>query len=323
MIRPRTSSAPSPTAWPRHEPHPLLTPPVSITISVCICTYRRPHLLQRTLGGLLKQETNGRFTMTIVVADNDREQSAQSIVDAFRAATSLAITYRVEPRRNIALARNAAVESAEGDYIAFIDDDEFPTPGWLACLLDACETYHTDGALGPIRPCFEHRAPAWLIRSRLCERGEHPPGALLHWRQTTTANALLRRQVLRDLTPPFRPIFPNGGEDQDLFRRLAARGYRFVWSNDAVVHELIPPARCTRSYLIRKALLRGQNERFLLSARSITKSLVAVPVYALMLAPLLPAQSLFMRYLVRLMDHTGKLLGALGFKPLGDEYPSA
>ncbi len=296
---------------------------MSTTISVCICTYRRRYLLQRTLAELLKQEAGGRFTMSIVVADNDRDQSARSVVEAFRAATSLPVSYRVEPERNIALARNAAVECAEGDYVAFIDDDEFPTPGWLASLLATCETYGADGALGPVRPCFEHPAPAWLIRSGLCERPEHRNGALLHWRQTRTGNVLLRRKVLHELTPPFRPMFANGGEDLDFFHRLAERGHRFVWSNDAVVYELVPPTRCTRSYLVRKALLRGQNERSLLSARSIVKSLVAVPMYALMLPPLLPAQSLFMRYLVRLMDHTGKLLGALGLKPAGDEYPSA
>jgi succinoglycan biosynthesis protein ExoM len=295
---------------------------VSTTISVCICTYRRPHLLQRTLAALRRQETAGRFTMAVVVADNDREQSARSTVEAFRAATSLPVTYRVEPERNIALARNAAVASADGDYVAFIDDDEVPTPGWLACLLGACETYSADGALGPVRPRFEHPPPAWLIRSRLCERPEHRTGAFLHWRQTRTGNALLRRHVLHPLTPPFRPLFANGGEDQDLFRRLTERGYRFVWSNEAIVYELVPPTRCTRSYLLRKALLRGQNERALLSVRSIARSLLAVPIYALMLPPLLPTQSLFMRYLVRLMDHTGKLLGALGARPAGDDYPS-
>ena len=293
------------------------------TISVCICTYRRPHLLQRTLTELRKQETGGRFTMTVVVADNDREQSARAVVEAFRAAAPLPVTYRVEPVRNIALARNATLEGADGDYVAFIDDDELPTPGWLARLLAACERYDADGALGPVRPRFEHPAPAWLMRSKLCERPEHRTGALLHWRQTRTGNALVRRQAIRDLAPPFRPIFGNGGEDQDFFRRLAARGRRFVWSNDAVVYELVPPTRCTRSYLIKKALLRGQNERSQLSARSVVTSLVAVPIYAVMLPPLVPAQSLFMRYLVRLMDHTGKLLGALGVKPAGDEYPSA
>jgi glycosyltransferase involved in cell wall biosynthesis len=296
---------------------------MSTTISVCICTYRRPHLLWRTLAELPKQETHGRFTMTVVVADNDREQSARSVVEAFRATTSLPVTYRVEPERNIALARNTAVASAQGHYVAFIDDDELPTPGWLAGLLDACQAYGADGALGPVRPSFEHPPPAWLVRSRLCERPEHPTGAPLHWRQTRAGNVLLRRQALHGLTPPFRPIFVNGGEDQDFFRRLAARGHRFVWSNEAVVHEVVPPGRCTRSYLVRKALLRGQNERFALTARSIVTSLVAVPVYALLLPPLLPAHSLFMRYLVRLMDHTGRLLGAVGVRPLGDEYPSA
>ena len=292
------------------------------TICICICTYRRPSLLQRTLDELLRQETDGRFGIRVVVADNDREQSARRVVEAFGRRAPFPVTYRVEPERNIALARNASVEAADGDYVAFIDDDEFPTPRWLASLLSTCEASGVDGALGPVRPWFEHPAPTWLLRSRLCERPEHRTGALMHWRRTRTGNVLLRREILHDLTPPFRPMFVNGGEDRDLFQRLAERGRRFVWSNEAVVYELVPPSRCTRSYLVRKALLRGQNERSLLSPKSIAKSLVAVPVYALMLPVLLPTHALFMRYLVRLMDHAGKLLGAVGIKPLGDEYPS-
>ena len=34
-------------------------------------------------------------------------------------------------KQNIALARNKAIENAKGDFIAFIDDDEFPLDQWL------------------------------------------------------------------------------------------------------------------------------------------------------------------------------------------------
>jgi glycosyltransferase involved in cell wall biosynthesis len=38
----------------------------------------------------------------------------------------LAVVYRVEPRQNIALVRNAAVKHAAGDFVAFFDDDQLP-----------------------------------------------------------------------------------------------------------------------------------------------------------------------------------------------------
>ncbi len=41
-------------------------------ISVCICTFKRTPLLKRLLQALEEQETDGLFTFSIVVADNDQ-----------------------------------------------------------------------------------------------------------------------------------------------------------------------------------------------------------------------------------------------------------
>ena len=96
-------------------------------VSVCICTFRRPALLGNLLHKLVGQETQGLFTYSVVIADNDRAQSAKEIV-AECATLDLSVKYCHEPEQNIALARNRALENATGDFVAFIDDDEFPPP---------------------------------------------------------------------------------------------------------------------------------------------------------------------------------------------------
>jgi len=108
-------------------------------ISVCICSYRRPHLLKRLLETLGPQDTGGSFTYSIVVVDNDHRRTAEAVVRDFAAASPIPVTYCVEPRQNIARARNRAVENADGDFVAFIDDDEFPTTQWLLNLYEACQ----------------------------------------------------------------------------------------------------------------------------------------------------------------------------------------
>lgn len=45
--------------------------PGTAHISVCICTFKRPSLLLRLLKELAGQETQGLFTYSIVVVDND------------------------------------------------------------------------------------------------------------------------------------------------------------------------------------------------------------------------------------------------------------
>ncbi len=40
-------------------------------ICVCICTYKRRSYLERLLRELINQQTDDRFTYSVIVADND------------------------------------------------------------------------------------------------------------------------------------------------------------------------------------------------------------------------------------------------------------
>jgi succinoglycan biosynthesis protein ExoM len=291
------------------------------TICVCICTYKRPELLKRALEELAKQEIGGCFSYSIVVADNDSRQSAQMIVAEFRSAHDIAVTYCVEPEQNIALARNKALEHAHGDFAAFMDDDEFPARNWLATMLKTLTEHNVAGVLGPVRPFFDHPPPDWLIKGRFCERPEHRTGQMLHWKQTRTGNVMFRRDILEGISSPFVAEFGNGGEDQDFFRRMTENGHRFIWCNEAVIYEVVPPERCERRYLLKRALLRGQNEKLRLNWRSLVKSFVAVPLYTVLLSMAwLRGEHVFLKYLIRLLDHLGKLLVSVGIRPIKGKY---
>ncbi len=63
---------------------------------------------------LSQQDTAGLFTYSVVVADNDREKSAETTVEEFRLTSAVEVKYCVEPRQGIALARNNVVENAGG-----------------------------------------------------------------------------------------------------------------------------------------------------------------------------------------------------------------
>ena len=139
-------------------------------IAVCICTYKRPHFLKPLLTALSEQDTESRFTYSIVVTDNDCLRSAEAIVNDFAASAKVAVAYCVEPQQNIALARNVAVSCASGDFVAFVDDDEVPIKRWLLALFEACDRYGADGVLGPVKPFFEERPPDWIVKGKFYER---------------------------------------------------------------------------------------------------------------------------------------------------------
>jgi succinoglycan biosynthesis protein ExoM len=291
-------------------------------ISVCICTYKRSQFLKRLLNDLRHQETGGRFTYSVVVCDNDHMRSAESLVEDFAATSDIAAKYCVEPQQGIALARNKVVQNATGEYVAFIDDDEFPERNWLQTLFAASEKYGVDGVLGPVKPAFGDGVPRWIVRGRFYDRECPETGLILTPGQTRTGNVLLKTTVLREFNPPFRPEF-RAGEDVDFFRRAIEQGHVFTWCNEAVVYEVVPPSRWTRMHLLKKALLRGSCAalRPTVGVRNIAQSMVAVVAYGLALPfVVLLGQHRFMNLMIRLCHHLGKLLTLLGVNPISEPY---
>jgi len=293
-------------------------------VVVCICTYKRPTLLEKLLETLRDQETDGQFTYSIVVVDNDALQSAEKIVLHFVRSTLMNIKYCVEPRQGISLARNKAVANASGDFVAFIDDDEFPSKRWLYTMLKTCNDYGVDGVLGPVKEHFDEAPPAWIIKGKFFRRPTYPTGTQLDWKETRTGNALVRSGLFEGLTEPFQTKF-RGGEDQDFFRRMMENGRVFIWCNDAPVFELVPPARWKRKYLLRRAVLGGSmwaiHDPFAL--RGVFKSIVAIPIYAIALPfALMLGQHRFMALLIKLCHHLGKLLARVGLNPVAEVYVS-
>jgi len=284
-------------------------------ICVCICTYQRPAPLARLLGELFHQPTSGLFTYSIVVADNDSAQSAASVVNETRDSAPVPIKYCVEPNQGIALARNKVVANAEGDFLAFIDDDEFPSQLWLLTLFNACHEYKVDGVFGPVLGHFDQDPPAWVRPSGLYDRKINPTGTPVNWRSARTGNVFIKRSVVLDDAAPFNSKYIVG-EDQDFFRRKIHAGFSFIWCAEAEVFEVVPPERIKRGYLIRRALQGGAIEPHVptFGIRDVLKSVVAVPLYCLALpVALLLGQHRFMRLAVRLSYHLGKLLGLFGF----------
>ncbi|MGH9343451.1 MAG: glycosyltransferase family 2 protein, partial [Terriglobia bacterium] len=269
------------------------------------------------------QETGGLFTVSAVITDNDASRSAETTVREFAAASPLPVRYCVETRQNVPLARNRALESASGDYIAFLDDDEFPAPRWLLTLFETCNRSGVAGVLGPVKPYFDEKTPKWVVKGKFYDRPVFPTGLPLQWNKGRTGNVLFKKEILPQDEPPFRSQFRGGGADQDFFRRMIENGHTFIWCDDAVAYEYVPPVRWKRSFMLRKALLRGGVTPLHPSFgfRDVVKSLIAVPLYSLAMPfALLIGHERFMALMIKVCDHLGRLLACMGIKPIKAAY---
>lgn len=227
----------------------------SLKVAVCIPTCRRPNLLAGALdsiaGQVLVRHPGARVRVCVV--DNDADASARGLVESKRQQIPWPLVYAVEPRRGISHARNRLIELAgEVDFVAFLDDDEVAQPGWLDALLTV--QTQTSGAvvIGPVMPQFLQPPPPH-IRDALADRERHPDGAEVGLSAFATNNLLLELSVLGGNRNPFDPQFGlTGGEDAFLARQLRRLGVRFYWAESAGVREIIPPARATAAWLVRR-----------------------------------------------------------------------
>ena len=223
--------------------------------SVCIATFRRPDGLARLLRSLEIQRGDVP-AFEVIVVDNDAAGGAGSICQTF--TNRLRLRYVQQPVRGIAHCRNRAVAASDSRFIAFIDDDEEATPGWLAALHREATRAGADAAFGPVSYRFAGEPPPWIRECRIFTYPDLANGATVGWYLTRTSNAYVRRASLPDMHAPFdTSLGLIGGEDVDLFFRMARDGARFVAASDARTFEFYDASRTTLGWLLRRSFRNG------------------------------------------------------------------
>lgn len=231
-------------------------PSPGLSVDVCICTYRRASLTD-TLQSLVDQGRQAGVSMRVVVADNDESACGKPGIEQAAMALGLPLQYLHAPARSISIARNACLDCAQGDWIAFIDDDEIARPGWLTAMLEVAQSSEFDAVLGPVSALYAPDAPSWMR-----EGDFHSTRPVLRRGQIETGysgNVLIRRAFLARTGLRFDLQFGRtGGEDVDFFYRFRDLGGRIGFAPHAFVDEPVPAARAKIGWLLRRSFRAGQ-----------------------------------------------------------------
>ncbi len=226
-----------------------------LRVSVCVCTYKRPHLLHQLLESLAAQ-TFKRSDFEVVVVDNETAGSARSTIDAFARENTLPIVrYEIEPQQGISYARNRTVALAKGALLAFIDDDELAEPNWLEDMVSCLFKYSADAVLGPVIPTYPLGTADWVVQSHFFDRPRFVTGSVLSWGDGRCGNALILRKLVQMRGPqPFAiELAHSGGEDTDFFRWAVAQEAKLVWCDSAVVSEAVPGSRQKLRFMLERS----------------------------------------------------------------------
>jgi succinoglycan biosynthesis protein ExoM len=279
-----------------------------LAIDVCICTYRRPAIID-ALKAIAAQDARDSVTLRVIVADNAPDTEARGTICAVGKSLGLDIVYVHAPEKNISIARNACLATARAEWLAFVDDDECPSPGWLTALIAEAQRGDWDAVLGPVQAVYPDRSPNWL---RICDLHSTRPVWVGGRIETGyTGNVLLRRELIERAGLAFRPeLGRSGGEDIDFFYRLRDAGGRIGYAPDALAYEPVPVDRTNLGYLLRRNFRQGQTHARRLQQAQHRKTVLHLPlavVKAIMLgvAACRPRAATRNRYLARAALHCG------------------
>ena len=170
------------------------------------------------------------------------------------------LTCLVEAQRGQTYAYNTAFAAAckepRTDFVAVLDDDEYPAPDWLDEIIAAAMRYEVDIVGGPVFPVFEDPCH-WLASSGLYAPRRYVTG--LVEMIYGAGNMLIRRDVLAlYLDEPFSHAFAfTGGSDYEFFVRCRRDGRSFAWADDARVFETTPRSRTKTRWLLLRYFRKG------------------------------------------------------------------
>jgi GT2 family glycosyltransferase len=195
--------------------------------SVVVCVYNRPDQVLRCLDSLLAM--NGPSTEVVVVDDCSTDDTPAQL-EQFRSAHPEAVIRIVRTERHLGVsgARNAGIDAARGEFVAFTDSDCTVGRGWLPALLAPFSDPAVAAAAGaventPLRNLAE-RAAAGLYRMH-------------EWSPTANAlvgcNMAFRRSALARYR--FDPSFDYNCDESDVSYRLLADGFGVVFAAGAAV----------------------------------------------------------------------------------------
>lgn len=103
-------------------------------VSIIIPVHNTEYLVERTLCSVLTQE--GDFQTEIILVENGSTDNSLGKIKSLSNLHSN-VSYLVSPKVGLSEARNFGVQHATGDYIIFIDSDDFMEPDMIQTLLQA------------------------------------------------------------------------------------------------------------------------------------------------------------------------------------------
>jgi len=227
-------------------------------VSVIVPTYNRASNLQNALRTFSALVCPADSNWELLVIDNNSSDHTSQIVEDFAKSTKVNVRHIFEKQQGRSAALNAGIGSAEGDIIAFTDDDVQLDANWLANLVLTFQRFNCAAVAGRVVPVWPEDKPPWLemngqqavVHFELGEESREiqlpPIGANCAFRKDVFAKYGLFRLDLGVRGTEHTITC----EDTEFGSRILNAGEKIIYCNDAIVYHPVDPKRITKKYFL-------------------------------------------------------------------------
>jgi glycosyltransferase involved in cell wall biosynthesis len=248
------------------------------TISIVIPTRNRPQSLAKTLDSF--STINDQYAnLEIIIVDNSSStQTCQTIASNFKNKYlhKASVRFFADQTPGLLSGRHRGLKEANGDIIAYIDDDVIFTPQWIEGIIECFTDPKVALCGGPTTPLFFSPPPPWL-ESFWCKRDSllsylpelsltripFPCVLEVEPNYIFGLNFAIRREILLeaggfhpDCVPPELQHFQGDGET-GLSQKLHELGYRSTYHYKVHLLHQIESSRLTIEYFENRYFYQG------------------------------------------------------------------
>ena len=246
-------------------------------VSIIICTYSMKLLpyLEKAVRSLILQKYNDIQIIIVVDGNSNLYQSIQNKKNEewknFTPKREI-IVMGHKKNRGLSYSRNKGIKKADGEVIAFFDDDAVADAMWISTII---ETYQKENAIavgGKILPIWEVERPKFLPEECFWLIGVTHKGFAEDYsevRNTFGSNISFKSDVFNKIGKFYSKLGKKGekqlqGEETELAMRMKSKMKRGVFYNpEAIVYHHVFQKRVNMFTLLKRSFEQGRSKGIL------------------------------------------------------------
>ncbi|MBO4712064.1 glycosyltransferase family 2 protein [bacterium] len=229
-------------------------------ISIAVCTYNRADVLPKCLESLVDQTADTELFEVLIIDNNSTDDTKKIATDFCKKSSNF--KYIFEEKQGLSHARNRAITEANGEYIAYIDDDAIANKDWVKKIESVIQNNKDIAAFGgPIYPWYNKEKPKWFKD----EFATHSYGKQ-HFQLTeqncpfglSGSNMIFKKEILNKYNGFSAEYGMTGnkiafGEESFLFNKMLKNNENIQYFPDIKVSHLVS----AKSYSLKEAFKRS------------------------------------------------------------------